>query len=339
MDVEKQQNNKKNKRTVMDIGALLVEARENKNLSAQDIATHLNLTLSVITDIEANQFKQDIPLPFIRGYLRSYAKKVNADVETLSVEFDRQTKSVDEPIQKIQVVSSFKPSRKELNSSNFLFKLFTLLIILALLGFAGWEAWKKYGAPRFNAKTTNDIQLNEINLSQSNLGNKTGLDNLEIETPDENKADLSEFESKEIDPNKFESSAGNVEQALDSQSVASSNESEFNQTAKINEAETVLPSANSGLESSEFESSGVRLTANFTFTDKCWVKVVDASGEVLAVGEKVAGKIMPLEGIAPLSVILGNPSAVELTVDGENYDLSIFSPGRSAKFELTSFNQ
>ena len=149
MDVDKQQNKKKSKRTVIDIGVLLVEARENKNLSAQDIATSLNLTLSVITDIEANQFKQDIPLPFIRGYLRSYAKKVNADVETLSVEFDRQTKTADEPIQKLQVVSSFKTSRKELNSSNFIFKFFTLLIVLTLLGFGGWEAWKKFGAPKF----------------------------------------------------------------------------------------------------------------------------------------------------------------------------------------------
>ena len=51
MDVEKQKKENK-KRTVINIGALLVEARENKNLSAQDIATQLNLTLSVIPTLK-----------------------------------------------------------------------------------------------------------------------------------------------------------------------------------------------------------------------------------------------------------------------------------------------
>jgi cytoskeleton protein RodZ len=310
MDVDKQQNKKKSKRTVIDIGVLLVEARENKNLSAQDIATSLNLTLSVITDIEANQFKQDIPLPFIRGYLRSYAKKVNADVETLSVEFDRQTKTADEPIQKLQVVSSFKTSRKELNSSNFIFKFFTLLIVLTLLGFGGWEAWKKFGAPKFSSQSnSNELPLN---FEAQNTDSSDVASNIIA-----------------LDPQTSDSTAANTEH---------SQESNADSNTLSNEPETVLSEIEQSLTdvAPNGETIGVTLKANFTFTDKCWVKVVDASGEVLAVGEKAAGKIMPLEGVAPLSVILGNPSAVKLTVDGETYDLSVFRPGQRAKFELTS---
>jgi len=71
-----------------------------------------------------------------------------------------------------------------------------------------------------------------------------------------------------------------------------------------------------------------------TFSDACWVKVTDATDEVLAIGTKVAGYTMPLNGQAPFDVILCKPEAVSMTYNGEQVDLSGYRRNRSVTMTL-----
>lgn len=58
-------------------GALLKQAREEKNLSQADIAKQLKLSLQWIKDLEGDNYAY-APAPiYIRGHLRSYARLVN----------------------------------------------------------------------------------------------------------------------------------------------------------------------------------------------------------------------------------------------------------------------
>lgn len=325
MDVKKQENIK---HTVINIGSLLVEARESKELSAQDIADQLNLTLTVVNKIENNEFKQDIPLAFIRGYLRSYAHKVGADTETLSVEFDRQTEVDDEPIQKIKVVSSFKSSRREMNSNHFPFKIVTYIIVISLLSFGGWEVWKRFGAKKFGFQSsTSDSLVNEIQLNTELTSASAQLnDSEQLAQNDDTDGELlgANEINLEVDAGL---SNGQVENEESDPKIVS--EIKDNVTDVLQ-----LDAANS----SEVENDVNFLNAQFIFSDDCWVKVTDANGEVLAVGVKQNGKVMPLTGPAPWSVILGNPATVNLTVEGKAFDLSTFNPGKRAEFSLESVN-
>jgi len=70
------------------------------------------------------------------------------------------------------------------------------------------------------------------------------------------------------------------------------------------------------------------------FSAECWVKITDARGEILAEGVKVNGKHMPLRGAKPITVILGDPSAVSLSYENEVYDLSVHRAGRRAEIVL-----
>lgn len=76
----------------------------------------------------------------------------------------------------------------------------------------------------------------------------------------------------------------------------------------------------------------------FTFAQDCWVSVTDATGEVVAIGIKAAGRVMPVPGTAPFEVVLGAPGGVSLTVDGVPYDMSQFPAGRTARFTVTKEN-
>jgi len=72
----------------------------------------------------------------------------------------------------------------------------------------------------------------------------------------------------------------------------------------------------------------------FKFIGDCWVRVTDATGEVLALGIKRNGKLMQLEGKPPFKVLLGNARAVILTYAGKRVDLSGYPGGRRAEFTL-----
>lgn len=311
----------------MDIGALLIEARENKNLTAQNIADEMNLTLSIISKIEANEFRQDIPLAFIRGYVRSYAQKVGVDVETICVEFDRQTDGSIEPVQNLKVVSNFKTRRREINSSSFVFKLVTFLIIISLVAFAGWELWKK---------------LSESEPGDAQISNAVSLD---IDSPTSSSDTIntdatlsSDLTSNEtVDSTTQQSTLPGVESQSPAATLDTTEEQELGDSAMVESSEQSA-SAESNENTTESATinkpliTGPTKQIEFTFSDDCWVQVTDGNGEVIAVGIKKQDYVMPLEGVAPFNVILGEPTAVNITVDGDAFDLSGYRAGRRAQF-------
>ncbi|MDQ7048147.1 MAG: DUF4115 domain-containing protein [Enterobacterales bacterium] len=70
------------------------------------------------------------------------------------------------------------------------------------------------------------------------------------------------------------------------------------------------------------------------FTEQCWVEIIDSRGEILANGIKQPGKHMPLKGVAPIKVVLGNPNAVSMTYQGEVYTIKKYQPGARAILTL-----
>lgn len=72
----------------------------------------------------------------------------------------------------------------------------------------------------------------------------------------------------------------------------------------------------------------------FTFEQDCWIKITDATGEDIAYGVKKAGRVMPVSGQAPFSVILGAPKGVAITFAGNDVDISAFPTNATARFTL-----
>jgi len=66
---------------VLGSGSLLAEARKSQNKTVEEIAQELNLSVSQIKTIELDQ-SEGLPEPtYVRGYIRSYAKLLDLDVE------------------------------------------------------------------------------------------------------------------------------------------------------------------------------------------------------------------------------------------------------------------
>lgn len=318
----------------LNIGKLLVEARENQHLTADDITEQMNLTVSVITKIENNEFEQDIPIAFIRGYVRSYAQKVGVDVENICAEFDRQTGQEVAPVENLKVVSDFK-KRREINSNSFIFKLITFMILMGLFALGGWELYKSWNKPKQDEQLDNEIPLTNISEPQKSDEIAT-TDNLE---PEDN------FQIDDLAVTELNIEASS-ESAVTGQSTNSI--SNVSQDPELSSTEVLDENANSVSQNQEAQLSqafeeeaqsaplitGPLRDVVFTFTADCWVKVTDANGEVMAIGLKKAGKVMPVEGVAPIDVTLGEPTAVTVEFNGEAYDISRFRAGRTARFTL-----
>ena len=76
-----------------NLGAILCEAREQRNLSVLDLARCLRLNSRVIEYLEANQFDQ-LPAPaYVRGYIRSIAKELEIDSTSLIAIYDLRFRS------------------------------------------------------------------------------------------------------------------------------------------------------------------------------------------------------------------------------------------------------
>ena len=315
MDVENPKNTEQN--NSLDIGALLCEARDNLGLTTGDIADKLNLASDIIGKIETNEFEQDIPAAFIRGYLKSYVTKVGLDTALILSEFDRKVSIQSPSLKRVDSIAVFKRKRKEINSSSYLFKSISILIVLIFLSFAGREFWKRYvfeyqgpdtHSPRATTGESNQILLNST-AEGNNYSTSIELDLLQSKTEPAitdktNDDDLS-------DPNQA---------ALN----AAQNETRIDSTNTVNQSSPVLQS-NDGLNMTNLV---------LEFSDDCWVKIVDARGEVIALGVKKNGKHMPLVGVAPFNVILGDPSVVTMIYAGQNYELSGYPSGRRAEIIL-----
>ena len=73
----------------LTLGQKLKAAREEKGLSAGDVAGHLKLSVRQVEALENNAFERLPNAVFIRGFMRSYAKFLKIDEQSVIQELDK----------------------------------------------------------------------------------------------------------------------------------------------------------------------------------------------------------------------------------------------------------
>ena len=116
-------------------GAVLRLNRENSSLSQEDVSIALNVTVSKVKSLEADEFEKMHSEPFTRGYLRSYAKLLKIDGESLIACYDQYV-----GVSSVAVtLSDDKHCKDEVDNSTGLGKY---LLIALLLFAAAWFVWE-----------------------------------------------------------------------------------------------------------------------------------------------------------------------------------------------------
>ncbi len=311
-----------------ECGEQLQTARKAHQLSLEDVAKKLNLPVARIKEIEESHFDESVSIAFYRGYIRSYASLLNLDPK-LIVESFNQSVDTDVEIASPQRLRSFSAGRKEVTTGSQLFKWVSVILVVALIFLVGWGLKNKLGSPSEN-NNSDFTSVESVFGSDDNIG----------DSADDQKIDPKAVE--EI-PESSRSQGVTVEQIKQRRSdlIAAQDNVEPNEQAapdSVSENANVNASEPAFGSTSQPETEGGTDTTKdelvFAFVGECWVQISDATGEVLAVGVKNTGKVMPLSGVPPFKVVLGDPSVVRLQHKQKTIDLSGYQAGQVARFTI-----
>lgn len=138
------------------LGARLKSAREALGLNEQDAANQLRLNEKVILMMEKDKYPDDLPITFIRGYLRAYGKLLQIP--------EYEIKKAIEPLKPLPLnPDAALPYTKPLmtvpvTSGNYFMQFFTYLIIFTMVGLVGiWWYTHPTSTPKITAAESSTV--------------------------------------------------------------------------------------------------------------------------------------------------------------------------------------
>ncbi|ELH4235024.1 DUF4115 domain-containing protein [Vibrio fluvialis] len=284
-------------------GTLLKEKREALGLTQKQVADRLRLRVTIIQNIEENNFDSDLVATFTRGYLRSYAKAVGLAEHLVLDAFEESVT----PEPQEQTMQSFsKKTKREKHDSRIM--TITWIILLVIIGMSSLWWWQN------NEQDT--LKPDQGTEAVSAVADQAAAPATEEVQPEFNTIEPTQAEAQS-DAQTSEEPTGD-EMAMEDPAPA--------------QEEAVVESQTTPAASTAEATSGELLTMNFS--SDCWVQVKDATGKTLSTGIKKAGETLNLRGQKPLQVILGAPEGVSVTFASEPVDLSGYTSGKVARFTL-----
>lgn len=295
---------------VVGPGHLLCQAREKAGLTQEQVAEKLNFRLALVKEIELDQFDHSLPETFNRGYLKNYAKLVNVANEEVLASFE--TLNVAKQ-QGAEMQSFSRQTEKQAENNRLMWATYLILAGLVASTIIWWM--------QTSESTVQPVPTVETNITEA------------VEQQPQTEQDVANSQDNATEIAKLAEEVL-TEQSSDAKLLsqeAVESQTEQNSQASNEVVEQASPT-NEQLLAVEKENEFVSL--EFTFSGDCWVNIYDATGERLAWGIKKGGYVMTISGKAPFKVTLGKPELVSLKYQENTVDLSKFSRGNIAKFEL-----
>ncbi|MFS1430460.1 RodZ domain-containing protein, partial [Vibrio splendidus] len=270
MNTEQETQTQETVAPAIEAGTLLKNKRESLGLTQKQISDRLKLRVTLIQQIEENQFESDQVATFMRGYIRSYAKYVNLDEKVV---LNALHHSGDAQHQEQEMLSFSRKTKTEKHNSRIM--LLTWSIFAVIVGISSLWWWQNQQQDTLSQSLANTESSEELVVEESLDPELTSLEvieaeqNTETSPVTENSDELTEVSSAEdsvtLDPVEV------LEEAPEAADVASV-------TA---EPETVAPEA-------------VVNELVMQFSADCWIQVKDARAKRYLQALKKLGQTLNL---------------------------------------------
>jgi len=293
-------------------GTMLRDARKKLSLSQDHIASKLNFKVGIVINIEEDIFDPLMPVTFNRGYLANYAKLVGVEVEDVLASYDAVNAAT---TQRSEMLSFSKETSKQAEHSRVMWLSYLIVAVLVGLTILWWLQESKQQASELSSATpSTEVELNKVDddvvvnsTEPIVLSKEQVVADKPIQTPEK---------TSEVD----------AELAITAKQV----------TGDVinNNDSNITPSTDNSINDVTQPVVTLMSTAIFTFKGDCWVNIFDATGERIAWGVKKSGYVMTIQGEAPLRITVGKPELTSIVFNDQPVDMSIFSVGNIAKFNL-----
>ena len=336
---------------VESLGSILATARERLGLTVEQMAAELRVESRLLEALEEDRFEA-LPAPvFVKGYLRHLANRFGLEYDDLLHRYTGQTNTQDAP------VTYSEPIPEE---SRFLAPLLIGALVLILGIPALWFTW--VGRDMFSDIVTSDVEEPvpapgqvepvpeeaaalpdpgvavepaaqpsavepdplEPPIGESPPGDVSALDDISTIEPDP-VDDLTAIEPGPAEPPIEESPPGDasapVEQPTDETGAAPGVAPQPPEIAADPEAATLTDT----VAAEQIDGPLVRVA--LSFEEDCWTEVSDGNGNSLYYALARAGTAVNLEGVPPLSFLLGNPGGAQLAINDQPWPIPPPGPG------------
>ena len=283
--------------TIIAPGQLLKNAREESNLTLEDISARLRLRVEVLEQIEADQFDMGKLATFTRGYYRSYAKAVNVPEMAVLNGLDILGKAQIEE----HDMQSFSRKTKREKHDNRIMKLTWIIFALILSMSVLW--WWQEQAQFETAEATSRVE--EINKEEAVIVDELADSSTE--------------------------SAVALDDGIDTLESSDTVTAPLAETTVTDEA---TDSIETPTVSEQAQEAIITDDVVITFNSDCWLQVKDAANNRLYSGVKKSNQTLKLTGKAPYELVIGAPNAVTLSYKGKPVNLSAYPAGKVARLTL-----
>lgn len=304
------------------VGQQLQRAREQKGLSAADVAKAQHLRPAVIEAIEAGKYEQIDSELFLKGYVRAYASHVGLDTNALMAELDRELEPLrqkrEQEVEANPLVDIERRRRRKRRAAKF-------TLIVGMLALAAYLVFA-FVLPDTDSVLPEDLVEEPASDAQPDLDsdNQTNLEAEAASAP----VDSGPEPVVAVEPETNKPVESSIQPEPTEQPAASEPEAESPEPAIPEErpeiavvpAQTLEPALASPVAPAEITDTG-RL--QITFTGDCWVQISDATGNRLVNSLQRGGDQVDVSGEAPLRVVIGAVDAVgSIRFQGEPVDMS-----------------
>ena len=338
------------------VGSILKQSREQRGLTTAEVASQLRLKVSLIEQIEAEQWDPAVSATFIRGYLRAYAKLLKLPEKEILANFELQAAFLRHQTKPMHSFSN----KASLDAVDNRFMLASYLLIVLLIGlFLVWF-WQTHllDAEPVTALPELSVSSTEAETSPAKTETtETTVASTEVPAatiPQPEQAELTGVATADTKPVVADSVTADsttpatadsttpataepqqVEVATAAPVAANSDTAVNNVGSEVatadNSAETTAQDAAA---SEQTPAAAGNATITLQFSAECWLEITDASGKRLAYGTRQAGQTERLTGTAPFKVLLGNAAAAKVQLNDVAVDLSGYAAGRVARLTL-----
>lgn len=292
------------------LGERLRQARGERGLSVEEVAASLKLAPRIVAALEDDAYDRLPGATYVRGYLRGYAMLLGLSPQQLIDAFNKLPQA-SRPVE----MTAPAPAEKQVTSNDTVIRFGTLLIAVVVLGLAilWWSG--KDGTPRRRAAPVARAPAAEAPAVHH-----------EAVAPAETTAKTVE-PVKAVEPASATSPAKAVEPAKPAPAASAPAEKHGPVVAK-SAPETANVAA------PEADPNAPRVRVVLRVSEDSWADVRDAQQRRLVYETLSAGRVVSVEGVAPLSVFLGNVDGVTVEFNGRPYDAQRYRRGEVARFTL-----
>ncbi len=283
------------------VGVKLAQAREQQQLKIESVATDLHLRPEVVRALETGDQTHLPSQPFVRGYVKSYARLLGLDDAALLAQLPRVGEHTSAPLKRVGM-----RQRKTVQLAGGRFLVWGLILV-SLVVVAG------YGVPalqRLWSARTAEPEADQLLIPLPGY-EQPGE---QLETPAQ---EQSELPPEPADQPPAPDGAVAVEELVEGD-VAPLAETD---AEPVVEAQPVSE-----------ETAGPALV-QLRFVEDSWVEM-EANGRKLVVGTQRAGTERTVRVEPPVYLLLGNAPGVEVTFRGKPVDVAAQARGKVARLTL-----